>query len=70
MGTEICWCFDGTLEQSVLWAVKEAADLLLELYLLRACRQYVNELYLIALTLLALKPNDDDMVMLSVEGFL
>lgn len=53
----------------VLWAVKEAADLLLELYLLRACRQYANELYLIALTLLALKPNDDDMVMLRVEGF-
>lgn len=69
MGTEIRWCFDGSPEQSLLWAVKEAADLLLELYLLRACRQYVNELYLIALTLLALKPNDDDMVMLRVERF-
>lgn len=69
MGTEIRWCFDGAPEQSVLWAVKEAADLLLELYLLRACRQDANKLYLIALTLLALKPNDDDMVMLRVEGF-
>lgn len=53
----------------MFWTVKEVVDLLLEVSLPRACRQDVNELYLIALTLLALKPNDNKMVTLYVEAF-